>query len=76
MAWTEPEAKTSETQIVPGWDDDKRLEWLKAELTNGTFTIEEVIDSVVDLNGMVGVGLISLGDALKEYCYAKVKKSN
>ena len=76
MAWTEPEEKTSETQVVPGWDDDKRLEQLKQELIHNHFTVEEVIDSIIELNGMVGVGLISLGDALKEYCYAKVKKSN
>lgn len=32
-------------------------------------TIEMVIDQVVQANGIIGVGLVTLGDTLKEYCY-------
>lgn len=35
-------------------------------------TITDLIDVVVDLNGFVGVGLITIGDQLKEYCYSKI----
>ena len=73
MAWIDPEEIVTEVKGTPGWEEEKRLDWLRSELVNGTFTIEEVIDSIVELNGIVGVGLISLGDMLKEYCYAKVK---
>lgn len=34
-------------------------------------TITDLIDVVVDINGYIGVGLISLGDGLKDYCYKK-----
>ena len=37
-------------------------------------TITDVIDAVVEINGIVGVGFISLGDGLKEYCTKKIKK--
>jgi hypothetical protein len=36
-------------------------------------TITDVIDVVVELNGFIGVGLIRLGDDLKEYLYDKIK---
>ena len=35
-------------------------------------TITDLIDVVVDMNGFVGVGLISLGDGLRDYCHNKV----
>lgn len=37
-----------------------------------TVTITSVIDEVIMINGIVGVGLISLGDDLKKYCYDKI----
>ena len=37
------------------------------------FTIEDVIDAIIQINGIVGVGKISLGDALKDYCYHRAK---
>lgn len=40
-------------------------------LRDEDFTLTDAIDAVVDLNGLIGVGLISLGDQLKEYCYSK-----
>lgn len=36
--------------------------------------ITDVIDVVINLNDMIGVGLITLGDNLKEYCYNKIDK--
>jgi hypothetical protein len=35
-------------------------------------TITDVIDVVVELNGFIGVGLISLGDGLRDYCHNKI----
>jgi hypothetical protein len=32
-------------------------------------TVEAVIDCVIHANRIIGVGLITLGDALKDYCY-------
>ena len=34
--------------------------------------ITDVIDVVIELNGIIGVGLISLGEDLKQYCYDKI----
>ena len=42
-------------------------------LADGEFAIEDVIDAVIQLNGIIGVGRISLGDALKNYCYHQAK---
>jgi len=53
------------------WKPGKRLEQLKEELKHNHFTLVEVIDAVVEINGIIGVGLISLGDDLKNYCYQK-----
>jgi len=35
-------------------------------------TITDLIDVVVELNGFIGVGLISLGENLKEYVQDKI----
>lgn len=43
-------------------------------LTKG-LTIEQLIDTVVEYNGIVGVGLITLGNQLKEYCTDKINTS-
>ena len=42
-------------------------------LRDGEFKIEDVIDAIIQINGIVGVGKISLGDALKDYCYHRAK---
>ena len=57
-------------------DEEKRLDQLKGQIKAGHFTLTEVIDVVVEINGIIGVGLISLGDDLKDYCYnhTKIKK--
>ena len=54
----------------------ERLTQLKGQIRAGHFTLTEVIDAVVEINGIIGVGLISLGDDLKDYCYnhTKIKK--
>lgn len=38
-------------------------------LINEELTLTDVIDAVIEINGFIGVGLISLGDSLKDYCY-------
>jgi len=57
-------------------DEEKRLTQLREEIKHGHFTLTEVIDAVVEINGIIGVGLISLGDDLKHYCYnhTRIKK--
>jgi len=42
-------------------------------LKDKEFTIEDVIDAIIFLNGIVGVGKISLGDSIKDYCYHRAK---
>lgn len=39
-------------------------------------TITDLIDVVIEINGFIGVGLISLGDDLKQYCYDKIKSKS
>ena len=46
---------------------------IKSLIINNGLTITNVIDNVIELNGIIGVGLISLGDRLKEYCWNKCK---
>jgi hypothetical protein len=48
-------------------------EELQKLLKDKEFTIEDVIDAVIQLNGVVGVGRISLGDTLQNYCYHRAK---
>jgi hypothetical protein len=38
-------------------------------LEAGNLTIEDVIDIIIEKNAIIGVGLISLGNQLKDYCY-------
>ena len=48
----------------------------KAELTklveNEEVTLTDVIDIVIELNGIIGVGLISLGEGLDKYVKDKI----
>ena len=37
-------------------------------------TLTQLIDVVIEINGFVGVGLISLGDDTKNYIHGKIKK--
>ena len=45
-------------------------------LKDKEFTIEDVINAIIQINGIVGVGKISLGDTLKDYCYHRAKDYN
>lgn len=49
-----------------------KLGILKLILEDGA-TIEDFIDVVVEGNGIVGVGLITLGEKLDEYCKSKIR---
>ena len=53
--------------------DKKEIERLVLE---EELTIMDVIDVVVGINAIIGVGLITLGDVLQQYCYDKIKKGN
>ena len=50
-------------------------EEIKNLVLNEDLTITDLIDVVVELNGIVGVGLITLGEGLKEYCESKINKN-
>jgi len=45
-------------------------EEIKKQILDGKLTITDVIDVVVEINGIIGVGLITLGNQLKEYCWS------
>ena len=36
---------------------------------NKDFTITDIIDAIIEHDGIIGVGLISLGDDLQRYCH-------
>ena len=42
-------------------------------LKDKEFTVEDVVDAIIFLNGIVGVGRISLGDSIRDYCYHRAK---
>ena len=44
-------------------------EKIKDLVLNEGLTISDLIDVVIDLNGIIGVGLIRLGDDIKDYLY-------
>lgn len=48
-------------------------ERLKEMLLEEKFTLTDVIDCVIELNGLIGVGLITLEDGIKEYITNKNK---
>ena len=50
-------------------------ELLSNKVLNEGLTITDLIDVVVELNGIVGVGLITLGNQLKDYCESKINKN-
>ena len=42
-------------------------------LKDREFTIEDVIQAIIQINGIVGVGKISLGDTLRDFCYHRAE---
>ena len=48
---------------------------IKQQILREGLTITKVIDVVIELNGYIGVGLITLGDQLQQYVHDKIKKS-
>ena len=53
-------------------DDKLTKDVIKQLLIDGKLTLTDVIDSVIDLNRLIGVGLISLGQGLNDYCKSKI----
>ena len=49
-------------------------EEIKRLILEEGLNITDLIDIVIEINGFIGVGLITLGDGLKEYCYNKIDK--
>lgn len=50
-------------------------EEIKELVLDRDLTITDVIDTVVKLNGIIGVGLITLGEGLQEYVFNKIPKN-
>lgn len=40
---------------------------------NHNLELKDLIDVVIELNGFIGVGLISLGDDLQNYVHSQIK---
>jgi hypothetical protein len=49
-------------------------EEIKALLIDRKMEISDVIDVVVEINGIIGVGLITLGEGLKDYTQGLIRK--
>jgi len=68
-----------ESSDVEADDEGKETKMTKQELTklitDGEFTLTDVIDVIVDINGIIGVGLFSLGEELNEYVRGLHKRS-
>ena len=47
-------------------------EQIKKLMIDEGLTLTDMIDVVVDVNGIIGVGLIRLGDDLQDYCHEKI----
>lgn len=42
-------------------------------LQKNNITLIEVVDAVIEADGIIGVGLITLGDQLKTFCRNKIR---
>lgn len=47
-------------------------EEIKKLILEEGLTITDVIDVVIEVNGIIGVGLITLGEQLHDYCTNKI----
>ena len=54
-------------------DEPITHEEIKDLILNRGLELDKVIDAVIEINGFIGVGLITLGDSLKEYVHNKIK---
>lgn len=50
-------------------------EQVKDLITKEGLTIEMVIDAIIELNGFVGVGVVSFADNLRQYILNTLKKN-
>ena len=48
-------------------------EEIKKLVIDEDLTLDQLIDVVIEMNGIVGVGLITLGDGLRQYCCDKIQ---
>ena len=47
-------------------------EQIKKMLIDGQLTLTGVLDATIELNNLVGIGLVSLGQGLNDYCKGKI----
>lgn len=57
-----------------GKEDQEKIthEEIKELILNRGLNVDEVIDAVIEINGIMGVGLVTLGDQLKGYVTSKM----
>lgn len=51
-------------------------EQIKKLILKNDLTITDVIDAAIELNAIIGVGLVSLGSGLNEYCLSKITQTD
>jgi hypothetical protein len=44
---------------------EQLVDWMR----DNDVTLSDILDIFIELNAIIGVGLISLGDRLQQYCY-------
>tara|TARA_R110000824_G_scaffold104092_6_gene247026 strand:- start:15 stop:248 length:234 start_codon:yes stop_codon:yes gene_type:complete len=55
---------------------DERLEEIAKIFIENDIGIDEVLETIIESNGYVGVGLVTFGDYLRDYVMDKIKSVN
>ena len=53
---------------------DERLEEIAKIFIENDIGIDEVLETIIETNGYVGVGLVTFGDYLRDYVMDKIKR--
>jgi len=61
-------------EIIKNKPNLKKKKKIEDFMTSNNITLENVLDAVIHNNGLIGVGLIRLGDDLQKFCYNKIPK--
>lgn len=46
---------------------------VKKLILDKELTVTDVIDAVIEMNGLIGVGIITFSESLNKYCMDKIK---
>ena len=52
--------------------DDNTKKRLEYAIRGGDFTLLDVVDLIIEMNGIIGVGLISLDKTISQHIHAKI----